>query len=60
MESNLSTQLTSLQGARTQYSAQVSMVKANSQADMATAVMLDEAVRAAPPAGQGTKVDKTA
>jgi hypothetical protein len=61
MNSDISTQLTALQGARTHASPQIAMVRKNNEADMATAAMIDTAVRPAPPPeGMGTKVDRTA
>lgn len=60
MDSDLSTQMTALQGARTQFSAQTSMVKKNHEMDLALIQMVDQVARSAPPPGQGTKVDKIA
>lgn len=60
MDTDLSTQMTALQGARTQFSAQIAMVKKNHEMDMALIQMVDQVARAAPPPGQGTKVDKIA
>ncbi len=61
MASDISTQLTALQGARTHASPQVALVKKNNEIDMAAAAMIDTAVRPAPPPeGMGTKVDRTA
>lgn len=60
MDTDLSTQMTALQGARTQFSAQIAMVRKNHEMDMALIQMVDQVARAAPPPGQGTKVDKIA
>lgn len=61
METDLSTSMVALQGARTQFSAQIAIVKKNAEMDMAAAAMVDTVARSAPaPAGMGTKVDKTA
>jgi len=61
METDLASQMTALQGNRAQFSAQIAIVKKNHEMDMAAIQMVDEVARSAPPpAGQGTKVDKTA
>lgn len=60
MDSDLSTQMVALQGARTQFSAQVAIVKKNHEMEMALVNMVDQVARSAPPPGQGTKVDKLA
>jgi hypothetical protein len=60
MESDLATSLVAAQSSATRFSAQVAIVKANHQAEVALVQMVDELVRAAPPPGQGTKVDKLA
>lgn len=60
MEMDLATQMTALQGARTQFSAQIAIVKKNHEMEMALVNMVDQIARAAPPPGQGTKVDKLA
>lgn len=60
MDMDLATQMTALQGARTQFSAQIAIVKKNHEMEMALINMVDQIARAAPPAGQGTKVDKLA
>ena len=57
---DLATQMTALQGARTQFSAQIAIVKKNHEMEMALINMVDQVARAAPPPGQGTKVDKLA
>lgn len=60
MDSDLSTQMVTLQGARTQFSAQVAIVKKNHEMDMAAIAMADSTARPAPPPpGQGTRVDKS-
>jgi hypothetical protein len=60
MDTDLSTQMLSMRGAATQFSAQVAIVKKNQEMDMALINMVDQVARAAPPPGQGTKVDKIA
>lgn len=60
MAGDLATALATAQTSALRFSAQVAIVKTNHEADMALVQMLDEAVRAAPPPGQGTKVDKLA
>ena len=60
MDMDLATQMTALQGARTQFSAQIAIVKKNHEMEMALINMVDQVARAAPPPGQGTKVDKLA
>lgn len=57
---DLATQMTALQGARTQFSAQIAIVKKNHEMEMALVNMVDQVARSAPPPGQGTKVDKLA
>ena len=60
MDTDLSTQMTALRGAATQFSAQVSIVKKNHEMDMALIGMVDQVARSDPPPGQGLKVDKIA
>jgi hypothetical protein len=60
MDTDLSTQMVALRGASTQFSAQIAIVKKNHEMDMALINMVDQVARAAPPPGQGTKVDKIA
>ena len=60
MDMDLATQMTALQGARTLFSAQIAIVKKNHEMEMALVNMVDQVARAAPPPGQGTKVDKLA
>ena len=60
MDMDLATQMTALQGARTQFSAQIAIVKKNHEMEMDLINMVDQVARAAPPPGQGTKVDKLA
>lgn len=60
MDTDLSMQMVAMRGAATQTSAQISIVKKNHEMDMALIQMVDETARAAPPPGQGTKVDKIA
>jgi hypothetical protein len=60
MDSDLSTQLVAAQTARTQFSAQVAIVKKNHEMELALVQMVDEVARSAPPPGQGRQVDKLA
>lgn len=60
MGTDLSTQLVAAQSSRTQFSAQIAVIRQNHDMEMATVAMVDEVARAAPPPGQGTKVDKLA
>ncbi|HEY9009995.1 MAG TPA: hypothetical protein VIN06_03160 [Devosia sp.] len=60
MDMDLATQMRALQGARTQVSAQIAIVKKNHEMEMTLVNMIDQVARAAPPPGQGTKVDKLA
>jgi hypothetical protein len=60
MDTDLSTQMVALQGARTQFSAQIAIVKKNHEMEMALVNMVDQVARSAPPPGQGTQVDKLA
>ncbi|MHB1103037.1 MAG: hypothetical protein ACYC0C_09770 [Devosia sp.] len=58
METDLATSLVMARSTATRFSAQVAIVKANRE--MEPAQMADQAARAAPPPGQGAKVDKLA
>lgn len=61
MDTDLATSLAAAQSTATRFSAQVAIVKANHQMELALVQMVDQAAaRAAPPPGQGTKVDKLA
>jgi hypothetical protein len=60
MDTDLSTQMVALRGASTHFSAQVAIVKKNHEMEMAVVEMVDQVARAAPPPGQGLKVDKVA
>ena len=57
---DLSTQLVAAQSSQARFSAQVAIVKKNHEMEMALINMVDQVARAAPPPGQGTKVDKLA
>lgn len=46
--------------AGTQNAIQLAVLKKNHEMEMSLITMVDQQVRAAPPAGQGTKVDKIA
>lgn len=60
MDTDLSSQLIAAQSSKTQFSAQIAVVKKNHEMEMAVVNIVDQAVRSAPPPGQGTKVDKIA
>jgi hypothetical protein len=60
MDTDLSTQMTALRGAATQYSAQIAVVKKNQEMEMELVQMVDQVARSAPSPGQGLKVDKLA
>lgn len=60
MDSDLATSLVMAQSTATRFAAQVAIVKTNHQVELAMVQMVDEAARAAPPPGQGLKVDKLA
>lgn len=60
MDTDLSTQLVAAQSSRTQFSAQIAIVKQNHEMEMAAVNMVDQVARSAPPAGQGANVDKSA
>jgi hypothetical protein len=61
METDLASQITTLQSNRGQFSAQIAIVKKNHEMEMAAIQMVDDVARSAPPpSGQGTQVDKTA
>jgi hypothetical protein len=60
MDMDLSTQLVAAQSSKTQFSAQIAIVKKNHEMEMALVEMVDQIARSAPPPGQGIKVDKLA
>lgn len=60
MDLDLSTQLVAAQSSKTQFSAQIAIVKKNQEMEMALVEMVDQVARSAPPPGQGIKVDKLA
>jgi hypothetical protein len=60
MGTDLSTQLVAAQSSKTQFSAQIAIVKQNHEMEMALVEMVDQVARSAPPPGQGAKVDKLA
>lgn len=60
METDLATSLVMAQSTATRFSAQVAIVKANHEMELALVQMVDEVARPAPPLGQGTKIDKLA
>lgn len=60
MNTDLALQMTAMNAARTQGSVQIAVLKQQQTMDQSLVAMLDNAVRAAPPAGQGLTVDKIA
>jgi Putative motility protein len=60
MDVDLLTQATSMMAARTQGLAQIKMLKVQHEMEMDMIARLGEAIKAAPPPGTGTRVDKTA
>lgn len=60
MDTDLSTSLMMARSASARVSAQVAIVRTNHEAELRLVAMVAEAARAAPPPGQGTRVDKTA
>jgi len=61
METDLAAQIMSVSAAKTQNSAQIAMLKKQTEMDRSLLAMIDEAVRSIPaPDGQGIKIDKTA
>lgn len=60
MDSDLATTLVMARTAATQFSAQIAVARKAHEMDMALIQMVAETARAAPPPGQGARVDKTA
>jgi hypothetical protein len=60
MNTDIATQLISARAASTQQQAMIAIVKKNHEMQMSLISMLDDVARAAPPPGQGTRVDKLA
>jgi hypothetical protein len=60
MESDLSVQLSTMRETASRGAVQIAMVKQQQVQDASIIAMLDQAVRAAPPPGQGVVVDKLA
>lgn len=60
MDTDLATSLAMARTAATRASAQLAIVKTNHEAEQALVQMIAEAARAAPPPGQGTRIDKLA
>jgi len=60
MDTDLATSLVMARSTATRFSAQVAIVKANHEMELALVQMVDQAARSAPPPGQGAKVDKLA
>lgn len=60
MDSDLSVQLSTMRETASRGAVQIAMVKQQQVQDASIIAMLDQAVRAAPPPGQGVVVDKLA
>ena len=60
MNTDLTTQLLALRSMTTEHAVGIAVLKKQHEVDMSLIQMLDQAARAAPPPGQGTKVDKLA
>ena len=60
MDTDLTSQLLAARSSGTQQSATIAVIKKNHEMDMALMEMIDQVARAAPPPGQGLKVDKVA
>lgn len=60
MESDLATSLIAARTAGTQNTIQLAVLKKSHEMEMSLLQMVDQQARAAPPPGQGTKVDKLA
>jgi hypothetical protein len=60
MDTDLATSLVAAQSTATRFSAQIAMVNANHEMELALVQMVDKVSHAAPPLGQGIKVDKLA
>lgn len=60
MDTDLTTSLAMAHSASARLSAQMAIVKTNHEADLKLVQMVAEAAQAAPPPGQGTRVDKLA
>jgi len=61
MDIDLAARMTSLSTAKTQHSAQIAVLKKQTEMDRSLVAMLDEAVRSVPaPNGPGQQVDRTA
>ncbi len=60
MDTDLTSQLLAARSTGTQHSATIAVIKKNYEMDMALLQAVDTQSRAAPPPGQGVKVDKLA
>jgi len=60
MDTDLTAQLAAVQTANTRHSLAITMVKKNHEMQANLVTMIEDAVRAAPPPGQGIRVDKQA
>lgn len=60
MDTDLATSLEMARSTATRFTAQVAVVRANHETEQALVRMVEEVSRAAPPPGQGAKIDKLA
>ena len=60
MDTDLASQLLTARASATQQSVQIAVIKKNHEMDMALLEMVDQVTRAAPPPGQGRRVDRLA
>jgi cation transport ATPase len=60
MDTDLTAQLAAARTASTRHSLAIAVVKKNHEMEMSLVTMLDQAVKAAPPPGQGVRLDKLA
>lgn len=60
MDTDLTSQLLAARSMGTQQSIAIAVLKKQHEMDMSLIQMVDQTARAAPPPGQGTKVDKLA
>ncbi len=60
MDLDLTSQLLAARSAGTQQSIAIAVLKKQHEMDMSLIQMVDQVARAAPPPGQGTRVDKLA
>lgn len=60
MDTDITSQLLAARSTSTQHSATIAVIRKNHEMDMALLQAVDELSRAAPPPGQGLRVDKLA